>query len=305
MPEGRVECGCLAEVCGEVGDRPAEQDLDRRRDLGGVDDVGHAGADPGDQVGQDRHGVVAQLGHRGVARLADRDQPNRAGAFLADGEGQRLPAVGERQPGAGALVDREVGPDVGALLEQPAHADVGPAVLLVGHRDEPQVAARPEALASQPRHRDRAGGDLVLHVDRTAAVEEAVVVDDGAERVVEPVLPVDGDDVGVADEGERGCGRVGAGDPRDDVGPLRLARDQLDVDAVAGEVVVEVVGGEGLAAREPAVGGVAPDQLLGDLQHLVGQPVVPTLLAHCCSFAVVSGSTMPNRSSSHAKTSAS
>ena len=132
--------------------------------------VGHPGPDPGEQRRQVGDRVVADPGHRGVAGLAERDQPDRAGALLADRE-RRAPPGRRRsaQPGTAALVDRHRRPDVGPLLQQPAHADVRAAVLLVGDRDEPQVAPRPEALPRQRRHRDRPRRDLVLHVDGAAA----------------------------------------------------------------------------------------------------------------------------------------
>ncbi len=173
------------------------------------------------QLGQVRHRVVAHLGHRRVAGLAERHQPHRAGALLADAEGQHGPPVDQLQPLAGALVDRHRRPDVGPLLEQPTHADVGAAVLLVGDREEPQVAAGPEALPGQRRHRDRPGRDLVLHVDGAAAPQPAVVVEHRLERRVGPLLAVDRHHVGVADEGQRRCVRVGAGDPCHQVGARR------------------------------------------------------------------------------------
>ena len=76
------------------------------------------------------------------------------------------------------------------------------AVLLVGDRDEPQVAAGAEALPRELGHRDRSGRHLVLHVDRAATEEVAVVVDHRLERRVGPVAGVGRHHVGVADEGE-------------------------------------------------------------------------------------------------------
>ena len=145
MADRGVERRGLGDVGSQVADRPAEQHLERGVDLGGAHQIRHAAPDAADQLGEVRHRVVADLGHRGVAGLADRHHPHRAGALLADRERQRDPAVGQRQPLPGALVDRHRGPDVGPVPEQPAHADVGDPVLLVGDRDEPQVAARPEA----------------------------------------------------------------------------------------------------------------------------------------------------------------
>ena len=153
-----------------------------------------------------------------VPRLADRDDPGGVGALLADAHRLHDPAVGQRQPLPAALVEREVGPDVGPRLEQPAHADVGRAVLLVGDRDQPEVAPRAEARTGELGHRHGAGRDLVLHVDRAPAPQPAALVDDGGERRVGPVTRVGRDHVEVTDERQRavprgpirGCGPPGS-----------------------------------------------------------------------------------------------
>ena len=77
----------------------------------------------------------------------------------------------------------------------------------------------------------------------------------------------------LADERQRVGGRIAPGDPRDDVRPVLLARHQLGLDAVALQVVVQILRTQGLVAQAglARVGGVAADQRLGDLDHLVVQ----------------------------------
>ena len=187
--------------------------------------VGEPAPHPAQQLGQQRHRVAALLGHRGVRRLADRGDPRRVGALVADRDAHHGATVGELQPQPVALVQRVVRPDVGAVLEQPAHADVGRAVLLVGDGEQPQVTTRAEARAGQPGHRDHPGRELVLHVHGAPAVEVAVV-DDRVEGRVGPVARVGRHHVEVPDEGQRGAA-AGARDARDQVGPVRVAGHQL------------------------------------------------------------------------------
>ncbi len=264
-----MEAGGGLEVGGQVVHRSAQQRLQRAVGGGGAHRVRETRSQPADQLGEHGHRVAAQGRHRCVAGLAQRDQVDRERPLLADREGQRRTAVAEGEALAAALVDRHRRPDVGPVLEQPAHADVGGAVLLVGDRDEPQVAARPEPLPGQLRHRDGPGRDLVLHVDRAPAVEVAVVVDDRLERRVGPVAGVGRHDVGVTHERQRRRVRVGAGDPGHEVGPLRLPGHELGLDAGTGQVVAEVVRDQRLRARRRVVRGVEPDQVAGDLDRLV------------------------------------
>jgi hypothetical protein len=184
------------------------------------------------------------------------------------------------------------GPDVGALLEQPAHPDVGEPVLLVGDRQQPQVAPRAEPAPGELRHRDGAGRHLVLHVDGAAAPQPPVVVDDGLERRVRPVAGVARHDVGVPDERQRLrarlvgraslvgrvslVGRACRDHPRHpchQVGPVVLAGHQLALHAVAAQVVVQVLRAECLVAeaRFACVRRVAADQVARDPDHLVVQ----------------------------------
>ena len=243
----------------EVGDRLAEQQLERAVHQVRRGATRHARAHPAQQLAEQGYGVVPDAGRGGVAGLADRDHAHRVGALLADADGLHGAPVGQRQPFATALVDRQVGPDVRPGLEQPAHADVGRAVLLVRHREQPQVAPRPEPRPRQLGHRHRAGRHLVLHVDRAASPQEAGLVDGGGEGGMGPVPRVGRHDVGLADERERRR-PSGAGCAGHQVGPVGVARDQLAVDAGVGEVVEQVRRRAGLVARlaaERGLGGVA------------------------------------------------
>ncbi len=235
--------------------------------------VRQAAPDPAQQLGQQRHRVAALGGHRGVRRLADRGDPRRVGALVADRDAHHGAAVGELQPQPVALVQREVRLDVGAVLEQPAHADVGRAVLLVGDGEQPQVTTRPEARSGQPGHRDHAGRQLVLHVHGAAAVEVAVV-DDGVEGRVGPVPRVGRHHVQVPDEGQRGS-TAGPRDARDQVGPVGVAGDQLAGDPGRFQVVPQHHCGCRLAAGR--VCRVDPDQGLAQAQDLGPQLTVDVM----------------------------
>jgi hypothetical protein len=155
--------------------------------------------------------------------------------------------------------------------------DVRRTVLLVGDRQEPEVAGRAEAAAGQVGQGDRAGGHLVLHVDRAAAVEVPVVVDDALERRVRPVPGIGRYDVRVADEGQRG-GAVGSGDPGDQVRAVGLAGDQLARHPGVLEVAAQVLGGPGLVAGR--VGGVETDQVAGERDDLVLQVLGKGVVRH-------------------------
>ena len=226
--------------------------------------LGHALADAAQDLPEQGYGVVADRRRGGVAGLAEGVDAHRAGALLADRDLDHEPAVAEPEGQAAALVERVVGGDVRALGHEPVHADLGRPVLLVGHDHEQQVAGAAPAAARQRRHGDGAGRDLVLHVDRPAAPQEAVVVDHGTERRVDPVAGVGRHHVAVPDEGERRSA-AGARDPGDEVGATRVARDQLDLDPGALQVGGEHLGHRGLVA----VRGVDPDDLGGEPDRLV------------------------------------
>ena len=226
---------------------------------------GHAGPDPPQDLGEQRHRVVALARRRCVTCLPQRDDPHRERPAVADGQRHDHTPVGQLQTHALALVECEVGPDVGSLLQQPAHAHVGGAVLLVGNSEEPQVTARPEPRPRETREGHSPGCDLVLHVDGAAAEEIAVVVDDRVERWVRPVPGITRHDVGVAHECQGGSGATAA-QPGDEVRPQRVARHDLALDPGRLEIVPEEHRSGRLAAGR--VGGVDLDQGAAEVDDL-------------------------------------
>ena len=113
--------------------------------------------------------------------------------------------------------------------------------------------------------------DHVLHVDRAAAPDVAVL-DRAGERVHAPVRRLGGHHVEVAVQQQRAAGRVGAREPGEHVAPARRAR--LDVFGLVPDLFQLLghpagalglaLGGLGLAG----VGGVEPDQLADEVDHL-------------------------------------
>jgi len=91
------------------------------------------------------------------------------------------------------------------------------------------VACRIDLASGGAQERGDEHGHAALHVDRTATPD--VAVDDiAAERRPLPVLPRSGDDVDVPLEEQRSPVPL-AGQARDEVGPPRLARVDLGLDA--------------------------------------------------------------------------
>ena len=134
-------------------------------------------------------------------------------AFLADDHRQADTAGGRHREATG-LGDQVVGPDLARrVLHQPAGAVVAER-LLVGDRDEDEVTFGPEALVGQMPHRDRHRCGEVEHVHRSATPDLAV--DQlSPERVVSPFRRLRRHDVGVPNQGERGCAWSAALDPGD------------------------------------------------------------------------------------------
>jgi hypothetical protein len=167
------------------------------------------------------------------------------------------------------------------LLAQPFQAE-GLADLLVRSGDQDEVAGRPEALSRERGEGDRAGRDLVLHVERAASPH--LVADEVARPwVALPLRRIRDDGVRVAEERE--TRPVPAWEPRDEVRPLGRPRVQLRLDAVLGQVVAEELGGERLVPGR--VDGVQPQQLLEQLDSLVPQRDRGHQ-ASCCDSAVSS-----------------
>src|SRR3954471_10893215 len=143
----------------------------------------------------------------------------------------RLHLVGEvlafAQVAAAAFVDRELGVEqVLVVLDQPLGA-VELAAFLVGGQHQNQIAVRCYPLLLQA---DQVGDELRCHrlvVAGAAAVEEAVLLDEG-ERIHRPVLALGFDDVEVGEEEERPV-RAGAAEAEDQVALARIRSDDLHV----------------------------------------------------------------------------
>ncbi len=133
-----------------------------------------------------------------------------------------------------------------------------------------------------------------FHIQRAAAVDDAV--DDGAgERLEVPVLALDGDDVGVAEQHERPL-RTVAAHRRGHVHPLdavlaavgRVVEGDL-ADALCAEQTGEPVAGGLFAARR--VRGVDADEIGEEARRLFGDgvPVDTGCVGHSQILVAVSG----------------
>ena len=103
--------------------------------------------------------------------------------------------------------------------------------LLARLRQEDHVAVQRQVGALQQQHHHQRRREVVLVVHRAAAVDVAAVAH-RAERRMRPLLRVHVDDVGVAHDQQRPLAAV-ALDARDHVGPVGLARVDLDRQAFA------------------------------------------------------------------------
>jgi hypothetical protein len=113
--------------------------------------------------------------------------------------------------------------------------------------DEEEIALWLESRAGENRHRDGAHRRLILHVERSAAPQVAVIVEMTGERGMPPVPGVGGNHVGVAKQRKRRT-LAAAGDASHEVGPLGRLGHQLAFDACRLQVVLEQQGGRSLAA---------------------------------------------------------
>ena len=292
---------------------PAAQLLRGRGVQAGLDAVqfgepgqrrGHRGRQP------HRPAVLADPGHGG-GQLADRvvrvDLRAVPGAARG-GEPQprRAPLTGPDrvQPQPGPRVEGE-GPRfadaLGAALEQlrvVPHQVVGAeggAVLLVRGEGQHDVAARAAALAG-PGPDDRQHHRVhVLHVDR-AAPPDHPVADLTGERVHRPVGGLGGHHVQMAVD-QQGVGvRIRPGDAGHHVGAAGSRLDQPRLDARLGQPLGHVLRGGPLGAvPAAAVGGVDPDQLRGEADHLVQGHVVRGCLVrgHVVQGHAIQGRVLP------------
>ena len=210
--------------------------------------------------------VVRDPGRRRVPAAAVNAQHERR-AHLLRGRGEVERPLADHHAVAGALVERVLGANrLGMLLAEPGEPEVD-ADLLVGGRDEDQVAAGLESLPGERGHRHRARRDLALHVERAAAPDLAVA------KLARPGVDLPLGGIGenrVRVREERQPRPVAApGNPRDEVRPLRHLRVELAGDAVLLEVVAQELGRTGLVPGR--VDRVEADQLLEELADLVAE----------------------------------
>ncbi len=128
----------------------------------------------GEHRGELEQRVVAGARHRGVAGGPEGGDVEAEDPLLGAADAVVAPAA-VLEHLAGALVEQEVAADlVGMGLGQPVRADLAPG-LLVGDEHELQRArAGRQPVPGQAGGGHRLGGDLVLHVQRAPAPQEAV-----------------------------------------------------------------------------------------------------------------------------------
>ena len=182
--DGLVELGAASAKLGKRG-------LDGRGELRlsgvGRDGLAHAAQKPACVVGRGRGGMAA------VRACRDREVDVALLGHAHHGHG-----LGDAQGRVGchgaALIEHQVGVDV--VLAQPLDGvgGRGRGDLLAVAREVPDVTRGHVALAHEVLGRLEEGRDDVLGVERAAGPDLAVR-DVGSERVVLPVLALDGDDV--------------------------------------------------------------------------------------------------------------
>ena len=167
-------------------------------------------AKPGHRL-RDRGDGVVVVHDRAVTGAAARGQPHPRHALLGglDEVQPPLAAVAARhgQREAADLADRlgDAVEQVGAVVDQPLAAVLA-AGLLVGHEREHQIARRHDAGAFEVPRDGEHHADHVLHVDRAAAPDVAVL-DGAGERVHAPVGGLGGHHVEVAVDQQRTAAR--------------------------------------------------------------------------------------------------
>ena len=210
--------------------------------------------------------VVGNPRHRRVSSSAVHAQPEGRAHLLrrrAEVEG----AAGQLDPLAPAFVERVVGSNsLGMRLAQPRQAKAL-AHLLVGRRDEDQVAGRLEPFPRKRGDGDGIGRNLALHVER-AATPDLTVANLSRPRVDLPLSGIRDDRVRVRKQ-EQARPVAPPGKSPDEVRALRYLRVQLTLDSVCSEVVPEQLRGDSLVPRR--IHRVEPDQLLDEVGNLVAE----------------------------------
>ena len=227
-----------AEACEQRGRRLGQ--LERRLRVG----------DPLERRRQLEQRVLSGPGQRGVAGDAARGQLEAEDPLLGAAHAVAAAAV-VLEHVAGALVEEHVAADaVGMGGGQPVGADVA-AGLLVGDEHELQAAAlRSPTAAGQRGRRDRLGRHLGLHVERTAAPQEAV--DDVARPgIVRPLRRVGEDRVDVPEVHQRGTDVAAAAavEVGDEVRAVLVVGQQLGPQAGVLQVPGEELDRGALVAR--------------------------------------------------------
>jgi hypothetical protein len=159
---------------------------------------------------------------------------------------------------ASALGETELGGDrLEVMVGHELRADLRRA-FFAGFCQQNHVAVERRVVALERDHQHQPGDQVVLVVDRAAAVHVAALAH-RAERRVRPLRLVDGDDVGVPEDQDRPLLAV-ALEARDDVGARGILGEDLVRNPLFLEHRLEVVDGLGLIARRAA--GVDAQQRL-------------------------------------------
>ena len=156
--------------------------------------------------------------------------------------------------------------------------------LFVAAERDDQVARRHEALALQAQERGRESGDALLVVERAAAEEVAVLLDQ-RERIALPFLRLRGDDVHVGEQQDRFAAATVAAIAHDQRGGLA---DRQDVDVLLGETRRPEAFGQILRHRRhlaEAFGSAERDDLLKDLARLLADFLRCRVFGECAGGA--------------------
>ena len=259
-----AENGAVAIGCCRVGDarQPLEVgrgrfvEADRRLPLG---HRRHGGRELHDGVGAQRHRAVA----------------GRAAGGQGDGAGNLLECLDRRKGDlagltveAAAFGEAELRLD---LREMPFRHLTDAKVcrpFLARLEERDHIAVEGHVLSLQGEQGHERGGDVVLVVDRAAAVDIAILAQ-GTEGGIGPLLLVDVHRVGVRHEQQRTL-LARALDPGHQVGPVRVEREGLGGDALFLEHGAKIVDNWLLHPRRRGgrVGGVDLHHRLEMLQRL-------------------------------------
>ena len=233
-------------------------------------------AQPRHRLGE-RGDRVVVMDHRAVARSAARGQPHPVHALLRGLDQIEPPlttvAARHRQRKPADLADRlgDALEQVGPVVHQPLRP-VFAAVLLVGHEREHQVARRDDAGPTEMPGNDDHHADHVLHVDRAAAPDIAVL-DRAGERMHAPLGRLGGHHVKMPVDQQRAARAVRALEAGEHIAaPGRAGLQVLDLVADVFQLGGDPVGAFGLALggfQLAGVGGVEPDQPADNVDHVV------------------------------------